>query len=261
MNELTIAELRRRAKVLGVKSFSKLRKQQLIDTINYATKKVVVHKGDLAITRKLGSAYLRTCEVAEWSGTKRFGYTPRAWRVLQSVLDQHGLTPLSPAQVGEKTAIRSTAARTAYDRRLEAVAERIGAEPTGKLARNLASGRTDLDENQAELIAFKARYRHEHTNYDELLRFGHDRDDAREWREEDERPGTWDEYLTNYGFDSVEAKAMAAVLKDPKQCHPTWFKEAEIALRRNGLDLGELTYERIRTAVMRWRDSREVDCD
>jgi hypothetical protein len=69
-------------------------------------------------------------------------------------------------------------------------------------------------------------------------------------------PATWPQYLKKYMFKSPVATALAATLADPKRCHPTWFKEAEIAVRRKNLPLDDLTYEAIREAIEDWRDER-----
>jgi hypothetical protein len=251
---MTLIELKNSAKQLGIKKYSRMRKQELLDAIAYIRKTVTVYKGDLAITRKLGASYLRTLPVVHWEQSWKY-YRPRSWSVPQSVLDEHGLVPLSSSEVANKTIKRTEKAASTRYTRLCMVADRIGAEPDGRLVRAVAAGRVDPD--FAELIAFKAMYRHQHTDYDQLLNFGHERDDARSWLEEDAVPTTWENYLQEYGFNSKEAEAMASVLQDPQKCHPCWFKEAEIAIR--GLDLSALTYERIQSAVMHWRYSREVD--
>jgi hypothetical protein len=75
--------------------------------------------------------------------------------------------------------------------------------------------------------------------------------------EASEIPADWDNYLSEYGFDSAQAGAMAKVLTNPKAANPVWFKEAEIALRRYGVSLEDLTYENIREAVNDWRHERE----
>ena len=85
------------------------------------------------------------------------------------------------------------------------------------------------------------------------------RQDARENRNEDPIPGNWEEYLQEYCFTSPLAKAMAATLLDSQECHPTWFKEAEIAVGRKRLDPTTLTYEKIRDAVVQWRNERYSD--
>jgi len=47
------------------------------------------------------------------------------------------------------------------------------------------------------------------------------------------------------------------VLKDPTESHPVWFKEAEITVQRAGLDLTNLTYEKIVDAIAYWRCRRD----
>jgi hypothetical protein len=77
--------------------------------------------------------------------------------------------------------------------------------------------------------------------------------------EEDPIPTDWATYIMVHGFDSPEAEALAAVLQSPEKCHPRWFKEAEIAIRRAGSNRTTLTYEIIRDAVSDWRQYRDAD--
>jgi hypothetical protein len=128
------------------------------------------------------------------------------------------------------------------------------------LARALRAGR--VDEDTAELLAFKARYRHEFTDYEERYRhldWSHLRNElsyseakeyAREYAQEyteDEIPRTWPAYLEKYGFASQEAITLSKLLRDPRKAHPIWFKKAEIAVR--GMNLAELTYGAVSEAV------------
>lgn len=124
--------------------------------------------------------------------------------------------------------------------------------------------RGELSEDQIELKAFKSHYRHNFTDYDQQYErqdfdsmkecYGyHDaiqmmREEAYESKIEQPIPDIWDEYLKKYNFNSPEAKAMASVLKSPKNAHPVWFKEREIGLR--GRDLSSLNYEVIRDAKL-----------
>jgi hypothetical protein len=148
---------------------------------------------------------------------------------------------------------------------------RLGVRLDGKLAEALRRG--EVEEDLAELLAFKAKYRHGFTDYDkcftddesdELLYVGcSPREIAEERRalarmtcQGEPIPATWPEFLEKYGFGSPVAKALAAILQDPHRCHPPWFKEAEIAVRRAGLHLDGLTYEKIRDAIDVWRRHR-----
>lgn len=128
------------------------------------------------------------------------------------------------------------------------------------LAIALRAGR--VDKETAELLAFKAKYRHEFSDYDERYQqldweqlredFGfvgakeYSREYARNFTEQP-IPATWLEYLEKYDFNSPEAVALSNVLQDPQRAHPVWFKKAEIAVR--GLKLEELTYEAITRAI------------
>jgi hypothetical protein len=128
----------------------------------------------------------------------------------------------------------------------------------------------------AELIGFKAPYRHEYTDYDECfsseefsslrscgLSPGEARDElrftARMLKQEEPIPPTWPDFLEKYKFDSPIAKALASVLKEPQRSHPVWFKEAEIAVRRLGLPLDNLSYDHIKLTIDQWRREQE-DC-
>ena len=137
------------------------------------------------------------------------------------------------------------------------VSDRIGALATSRTTRAVAFGH--IDEDLAELIAFKTRYRHEETTYDQLLHGGHEKESARILAEESDIPAGWEEYLDHYGFTSPQSIAMARVLKDPRSAHPVWFKEAEIALRRYEKSLDNLSYEVIRQAIDAWRSQSEED--
>jgi hypothetical protein len=172
----------------------------------------------------------------------------------------------SPAAIARKRQRRR--ANAAEAQRRASRLKTLGLPPGSRTARLLDEG--VVDEGLAELMGFKARYRHEFTNYDEyfddesfyeLRSLGYSpqeageemRSTARAQKQEDPLPATWPEYLEKYGFDSPVAKALAGVLQSTTNCHPTWFKEAEIAVRRAGLPLAGLTYETIKRVVARWR--------
>jgi hypothetical protein len=132
-------------------------------------------------------------------------------------------------------------------------------DPEGRTATALRRGY--IDEDFAHLMAFKASYRHEHTDYDYCLQMYRDdadcRDAARDMARPEPIPPTWPEYLDRYGFGGAVADALAGVLADPKKCHPVWFCEAMIAVRRAELDPTKLTYQAIREAIADWRFDRE----
>lgn len=134
----------------------------------------------------------------------------------------------------------------------------LGIDPTSRTAKWLNRGH--IDEDQARLIAFKTEFRHEYTNYDDLLDDGLERDLAREFAEPKPIPSDWNTYLATYSFPHPEvAEALAKVLKCPLQSHPIWFCEAVIAARRYELDLSSLTYEDVRYAIDTWRDERRME--
>jgi hypothetical protein len=151
---------------------------------------------------------------------------------------------------------------------------RIGIDPDGQTAEWLFSGQ--IDDDLAELIGWKARYRHHHTDYDQqfvdedfedLLSYGLSpqeasdeiRSEARQFMRADPIPVTWPEYLEKYDFDSPVARALANVLSEPQRCHPNWFKEAEIVVRRCGLPLDALNFEVVRDAIDCWRRQRQTN--
>ncbi|MBA4190919.1 MAG: hypothetical protein C0467_23265 [Planctomycetaceae bacterium] len=160
----------------------------------------------------------------------------------------------------QRAAKRRQEAADRHEKELDERAARVGYERGSKCEAWLKGG--CIDERDAEVIAFKTRYRHEFTDYDEQYekidwqelksQVGFEeakqqmREMAREEKVEDPIPETWDEYLRKYGFDSPEALAMAAVLRNPRECHPVWFKACEVGLR--GRELTNLTYERIKDA-------------
>jgi hypothetical protein len=201
---------------------------------------------------------LRTCKVLTWKkvGRGRYGrWQPQAWLVPRFRLGN--ITPLSDEEARTHREVASERARKSYWDRMQKISERIGAFSDSRTTRALAFGH--IDEDLAELIAFKTRYRHEETNYDLLLRAGEEKEFARNLAEESEIPADWKEYLDHYGFASPQARAMATVLKNPQSAHPVWFKEAEIALRRSDRCLDTLSYDVIRRAIDAWRSEREDD--
>lgn len=156
------------------------------------------------------------------------------------------------------------------NRKHEERCERIGIAPKGRAASWLEDG--EIDEDEAELIGFKTRYRHQFTDYDQHFEnaalygpnenfdvFGSQEDirqEARERMTESPIPSGWREYLQKYGFQSEIAAVLATVLADPTRCHPTWFKEAEIAVRRTGTPTADITYDAISEAIAKWRQLR-----
>ncbi len=80
---------------------------------------------------------------------------------------------------------------------------------------------------------------------------------ARMLKQEEPILATWPDFLEMDKFDSPIAKELASVLKEPQRSHPVWFKEAEIAVRRLGLPLDNLSYDLIKLAIDQWRRQRE----
>jgi hypothetical protein len=134
----------------------------------------------------------------------------------------------------------------------------LGIDPRSRTGQWLLAG--EIDEQEALLLAFSAEYRHVHTDYEDLLVSGFIKEDSRAFLVADPIPGTWGEYLAKYRFRSEAAKAMTRVLKDPRQAHPVWFREGDLALQRAGdsVDLERLTYEEICTLISQWRDDRSI---
>lgn len=161
--------------------------------------------------------------------------------------------PLTVEQIRERV-------QAAKDRRSEKqrqIADEIGALPSSRIAVAYARGQVDRD--SAELMSWKCAYRHEYTDYDEVIRATKDKSTARGEATDAPIPDDWSTYLDHYDFAGPEAEALAKTLQDPSQCHPIWFREAMIAVRRSRLPLDELTYESVCTAITRWREEREVE--
>lgn len=132
----------------------------------------------------------------------------------------------------------------------------MGVNPDGRTARWLQRG--EIDEYEARLIAFKVNYRHDYTDYNDLLpTYGRE---ARELITEDSLPSSWAEYLNAYPFPFEDvAKALSQLLRSPQQAHPVWFCEAILAVKQSGMSLDGLTYQSICDAINEWRDVRGAD--
>lgn len=175
----------------------------------------------------------------------------------------------SPAALAKKEKARQLKNARALQR--VAKCNKLGIDPDGRTANWLDAG--CIDDDLAELIGFRTAFRHKHTDYDACFdpeefskwrSFGYSPQETREEMRAEARtlmqpnsiPATWPEYLHKYEFDSPVAIALSRVLKSTTGCHPTWFKEAEIAVRRAGLPLDGLRYEAIKEAIGQWRDQR-----
>lgn len=252
---MNLADLRSRAKALGLRGYSRMSKAEL----EAALTTCVVYREDRVLAGLLGEQTLRACDVAEWEekGRGRFRRRfPRAWLVPMGLLQGH--TPLGKAEADALRSKRSAAGQKAaatVQRRADEAAEKIGALPGSRTARAVARGH--IDEHVGRLRAFIAEFRHEHTDYDALLRGGHDKESARAHQRAERRPTTWADYLETYGFRGPAAEALARALRDPRKADPVWFREALIAVERAGLELDNLNYDAVRRALEAWRADRD----
>jgi hypothetical protein len=213
-----------------------------------------------------------------FAGEKRFGYraifdgvvvSARSAARLNAAIYERRARAQTPAAASRRGKARR--ARPRREREWLKRCRSLGIDAGGQTARWLKDG--DIDSDLAELIGFKARYRHEFTDYDQrfsnedfagLREAGYSPSEAREEMRAEARnfltqhavPGTWPEYLDRYGFRSAVAQALVRVLAEPTRCHPVWFKEAEIAVRRQGLALDSLAYEAVKRAIDDWRRER-----
>lgn len=211
------------------------------------------------LCRKLKIKFLEAVVGVE--GSRRYGWRPIKNGVIVSKQAASKLLAVVAAREADPKRIKRVDADA--QRRQRAASEfaercnRLRIDPNGKTARWLRSGQ--IDEDEAALISSKIVYRHEDTDYDNLLRAGFDRGLARSMSSEvSPLPETWDEYLDRYGWTHNQiAQALAKVLKSPGQAHPIWFAEAVVAVKRAGLPLESLTYEAIRDAIDCWRIERE----
>lgn len=269
MSQTSLEALRAKAKELGVKGASRLGKARLEECL----RTVVVYRQDrkamAALKARLGREPWMVLKVAEWSrlGRGRWErFRPRAWHVPVSLLAE--VAPISKEEADAIRDRRSAAGRKAVQtarQRDDEAAAAVGARRRSRLGRALRRG--EIDPEEAELLAFKARFRHEFTDYEALLAAGFDREEARELRSETvPAVAGWDEYLARYGFDGEVAAALAHVLKDPAQAHPVWFCEAKLAVERavpgdRLADPSGLSYELICQLIEDWREERRVGED
>lgn len=201
------------------------------------------------LCRKLGIKYAGAMTGFEKSG--------RYWK---AIIDGIVVSARSAAKLND--AIEARAKRAiARPKRLvkkslkqlheERLAE-LGIAPDSRTAKWLTRGL--IDEDQARLIAFKTEFRHERSNYDELLGDGYERDFARTLADAKAIPSDWSQYFATYSFPHPDvAEALARTLASASQSHPIWFCEAVIAVRRFNVDLATLSYGTIRNAILRWR--------
>jgi len=206
----------------------------------------------------LGIKYSKA--VVGFAGKKRFGYSPVFDGVVISVRSKAKLLKaIEDRENRNSNPTRIAAKERARERRQE----RKSQEETELMAKGIWPGsmtakwlkRGDVDEWQARLIAFKATYRHQFTDYEQCLDFQRacgtpweDRQgEAREMAVEEEIPGTWPEFLEKYDFSDEISSRLAAVLKDSSACHPIWFMKARLAVEKH--EPAELTYQIIRGLI------------
>jgi hypothetical protein len=111
-----------------------------------------------------------------------------------------------------------------------------------------------IDPDLAELRAFRARYRT--GGFPEP-----DVEAKRRARTELVARGIspkWSSFVARFEVSGEVAHAMLRTLESPGRCHAGWFKEAEIAVRRSGLDLSTLTYPAIKAVIDQWRAERSA---
>jgi hypothetical protein len=184
--------------------------------------------------------YLRTCKPVECDDRDN----PAAWMVPNKILRIHKVYPMPIANVriATKAQAKHRRFREMVNKAYKSLyaADEIGPLPRSSLARAYRSGQIDPD--LGELIVFKNKSQHDFTNYDELLKLGFTREEARIYRcEKQPRPQNWKEYLEPYGFDDPVSLALSGIILTPTRCHPVFFCELKIAVRRAGLDLVSLT--------------------
>lgn len=219
--------------------------------------------------------------VVGFSGCDRYGWKPVKDGVVVSSLSAKKLRT-AVAEREEKNAPAREKARQYRARNKQEVEAqhidrccRLGVDPDSRNGHWLKKGQvTDL---HAQFIAFQTTYRHEFTNYDDVIQqymeqarqeadglHGYERrelfDDyrrtAREMAKERQPPATsWDEYLGRYGFPYPEmAKKVAGVLRSPREAHPVWFCEAVFACV--WADEDPKGYSDVVAHIAVWRDAR-----
>ena len=232
------------------------------------------------LCRKLGIKFAPA--LIGFEGEKRFGHHP----VLDGVVVSERSGPKLLEEISKRTERTAKARAEREKKRLEErkrerkraarrlrLCYKLGVDPNGHAARMLFN--REISPDEAELIGFKTRYRHRFTDYEQhfdnetfedlLASWGSPREAGEEMRQlarnrmqDSPIPATWPEYLNKYDFRSPIAEALALVLQDPTRCHPCWFKEAEIAVRRRRTPLIQLSYAIIKEAIEAWRQQRTI---
>lgn len=231
-----------------------------VDVRNGFSKRYCHVRGDRLgqLCDKIGIKYAKA--LIGFNGKKRYGYSPvfdgvvissRSKAKLLKAIEERSKRASDPKRIAanEKSAQR----RMEKKAQEEMALRKQGIRPDSMTAKWLKRG--EVDEWAARLIAFKARYRHEHTDYEACLQA--EREMGTPWEDrqlearsraiEEPIPSTWQVYLEKYGFHDEISRRLAAVLQDPSYCHPIWFMKAKLAVEKN--QPVELTYEGIRELI------------
>lgn len=216
------------------------------------------------LCRKLGIRFAEA--VVDFEEHRTYGWKPVTDGVVVSSKSAQKLRDAIQAREQRNPPEKRAAARRRrFENRCRRLNEAGISDPSSHTARWFL--RNEIDAEEAQLIQFKAYYRHEHSDYDTLLtelrdssEFGSVASEARDLATEQPIPHCWKEYLDKYDFPHPEVAAkLAAVLKDPRQAHPIWFCEAILAVKRSNADFTTLDYESIRYAIEQWRGEREFN--
>ena len=195
--------------------------------------------------------------VVEWSGSWSRGRSPTKDGVVVSARSADKLLAAIEERERRNAPKREAAKKKALAKRRaerQELAEAGIYDHDSRTAQAYLNG--DIDEYEAQLIQFKAGYRHEHTNYEAWLEH-EDRDSARELCQDQPIPDEWRRYLAKYDFPYPEvAERLSCVLESPEQAHPAWFCEAVLAVVQQGGCLEPWSYERVQEAVSEWRRVR-----
>ncbi len=207
------------------------------------------------LCRKLNIRYAPA--MVGWAGTRRHP-KPLFDGVVVATKSAPKLLAEIECRSKRNTPEKRAAAQKSREKRQQAERRRLlamGVNPDSRTAKWLKSG--DIDQYQAQLIAFRCRLRHEHSNYNAVLSGCRDKDFARQEREEDEIPDNWDEYLRKYDFPYPEvAQQLASILRSPTNAHPVWFCKAILAVVRS--EVTPRCYHDIRDAIRSWDEWLEM---
>jgi len=145
---------------------------------------MLVYREDRVAIKSLGGmSAMVTFPVVEWDskGTGRFKqFKPLCWAVPENILTEKGITPISEdaaMAIREKRHMAGKKASGSHQRKIDDMSEELGLKPGSRTAEALLRG--EIDEATAERIAERCRSRHEETDYDDLLKAGYSKEDAR----------------------------------------------------------------------------------